>query len=556
MALGAITSLGVGSGLELQDILDQLREVDETSVNLKKTKKTKLEEQVTEFDTINAKLIQMKSSALSLSLESNFLERGASVSDEDIMSATVISGTKLSSYTIEVERLASKSSYQSAGVEAADSLMYTAPGTGIETNAESAVATATPLSFTIGHGEEQKQITLELAAGSSLKDIAQAINEADSNLDEGGTPYVKASVEAGTDGNYIRLSATDENSLNNNQILVSQGPGFIAPDLLFSYQIGSTSDAVYVAVPPGTTYEGVTDLINNDTNNAGMTATMIDDGGSETSWHLAFTADETGESHRISLNGITMEPLQGAEESLNASFTVDGYTYQRQSNDAIEDVIQGVTLNLKKTGETQLSISSESENMMEKITGLIETYNELVQDIDSKTQYSQDEEQDGILSNVYSVKTLGSTLSDLITTVTHTGGEFSSLMDLGMELNRDGTIDIDQSTLSDAFSNSPEEVAKLFIGDEDNGITGLGDILNDRLGAMTSNSGVLNGEKSAAEEKIDRLATDIETAQERLDQKYELMAQEFVRLDALIGTMNSQSEYLASVIDSFNNADS
>lgn len=407
MALGAITSIGVGSGLELQDILDQLREVDETTVNLKKEEKTQLEEQVTEFDTVNAKLIQMKSNALSLSLESNFLERSAGVSDEEVMSASAISGTELSSYNIEVERLASKSSHQSIGVEASDTLMYTPPSTGIDNSSDAAIAGATSLSFTIGQGEDQKQIDLELEAGASLKEIAEAINTAASNLDNNETSYVTASVEQGTDGNYIRLASTDDSSLNNNQILVSQGPSFIAPDITFSYQTGATSDPVYVAVPPGTSYEGVADIVNNDANNSGMTAAMIDDGSGEDSWHLTFTADETGESNKIFLNGISVEEIQGADESLNASFSVDGYTYQRQTNDAIEDVIQGVTLNLKKTGDTQLTISSESENMVEKVTQLIETYNELVQDIDSKTQYSTEDEESGIFANVYSVKTLG-----------------------------------------------------------------------------------------------------------------------------------------------------
>ena len=35
MALGSISSLGVGSGFELQQMLDDLRAVDETSINIK-----------------------------------------------------------------------------------------------------------------------------------------------------------------------------------------------------------------------------------------------------------------------------------------------------------------------------------------------------------------------------------------------------------------------------------------------------------------------------------------------------------------------------------------
>ncbi len=555
MGLGSITSLGVGSGFELQDILEKLRTADEFAVNLKKTEQTKLTEQVTEFDSINAKLIQLKSSALSLSLKSNFMERTAKISDEDIAGASVVSGTLLSNYNLDVKQLASKSSFQSIGVEEQDSDMYAAPTTSIDSNSAPAVTIETPLSFTIGQGTEQKSITLNIAANASLSDISEAINKEATNLDENGTSYVTASIETGDDGSYIRLTSTKNNSLINNQILVSQGPTFVAPDLTFSYQAGAASVPVYVSVPPGSSYQGTVSLINDDTNNSGVTAALINDGSSETPWHLTLTADTAGEDNRIFLDGISMTEMQGAQDaSLNSTFTVDGYEYQRQTNEGLSDVIQGITLNFEKTGETQLSITSDSDSIKEKITSLIDTYNELIMEIDTKAQYNLEEDESGILSDVYSVKSLGSELMSLLTKTIDTESSITSLLDLGMELNQDGTITLDQTKLGTALTSSAEEVATLFIGDSDNELTGLGDILNNRFKEMTSATGAVNGEKTAAEEKIDRLTTSIEDAEERLDKRYDLLAREFVRLDAYIGTMNSQSAYLTSVIDSFTNS--
>lgn len=558
MGSGAITSLGVGSGLELQNILDQLRQADEVSIDIKEAKKTKLEAQVVEFNSINAKLIQIKSSALSLSLESNFMERTAGMSDKEVATASVISGTKQSSYALDVQRLATKSSWQSTGAEEESSLMNAAPATGIASSDTPAVTETTPLSFTIGHGDDQKSITLDIRANSSLKDIAKAINTVTGNLSDDGASYVTASVETGSDGNYIRLASTADNSLQNNRILVSEGPDFVVPDLMFSYQTGAASDPVYVSVPPGTSYQDTVSLINEDTNNSGVTAALINDGSADTPWHLTLTANAEGENNRIFMqenNGINMTEMQGADDaSLNASFSVDGYEYQRQTNNGLEDVIQGVTLNFEKTGETQLTISSGFDDIKEKITQLIDTYNELVAEIDTKTKYDQGEETDGILSDVYSIKSLGSDILSVMTNDIDTGGDINSLFDLGMELNKDGSITLDQAKMDAAFSSSPEDVASLFIGDSDKEITGLGDILNDKLAEMTRSTGLVNGEKTAAEEKIDRLSTSIEIATERLDKRYKLMAQQFVRLDAFIGKMNSQSEYLTSMFDSFNNA--
>ena len=564
MTLGSITSLGVGSGFELQDILDKLRQADEITVNLKEAEKTKLEAQVTEFDSINAKLIQMRSSALSLSLESNFLERTATLSDEDIASATAIVGTELASYNIDVKRLATKSSFQSIGFEKQDSIFYAAEVLEFTTPDEPVITEKTTLAFTIGQGEEQKNISVDIAAGSNLKEIAKAINSAADNLGEDGTSYATATVESRSDEEnpsenkyFIRLTASDENSLNDNRISVSQGANLVAPDFVSSYKTGPDAAPVYISVPHGATAADLVALINNDPNNTGMTATLIDDGTADNPFHITMMAKESGEDNRIELESnlsSVMTEKQGAETSLNASFSIDGIDYQRQSNAGLESVIQGVTLNLDKVGETQLTISADSDNMKEKITQFIDTYNELVQEISSKIRYDSDEEKNGILSNVSSVKRLNSELAALLTTTVDTNNDISSLMDLGVELNQDGTITLDSKALDAAFSTSHNDVAKLFIGDSDSGLKGLGDILNDYLTEMTGSAGLVNGEKSAAEGKISRLESSIAVNVERLDKRYELLALQFVQLDAFIGSMNTQSQYLTSVFDAFNNS--
>ncbi|MCK5541276.1 MAG: flagellar filament capping protein FliD [Desulfobacterales bacterium] len=555
MALGSISSLGVGSGFELQQMLDDLRAVDETSINIKKTEKTRLTEQIVEFNSLNAKILQMKSNALSLSLESNFLDRNITI-DEEVALVTVQSGTTISSYSLDIDRLASKSSWQAAtGVALSSSIMYAEPTTSYTTFTEPTIGVDTALSFTVEHEDGQQTISLTIAANSSIQDIVNAIN-ADSENINGETTYVTATAATGENGSYVKLSSTTKDTTENNQILVTEGPAFITPDLTFSYQVGADNDPVYVTIPPGTSYTSVVSLINDDVNNNGMTAAMVDTGIGATPWKLTFTADETGEDNRISISAnLTMTEIQGAvAESLNAAFSVDGTEYQRQNNSGIDDVIQGVSLTLKKVDTTQLAISSSSETMKEKIINLIDLYNEINTDIDLKTAYATDvNDEGGILSNIQSLKSLDSILFDLLGTVVDTGTDITSLADLGMETNQNGTITLDQSALTEAFASSFDDVVALFIGDSDNGIEGLGDVLNDRLRSMTNSStGVVTAEKSTAQTKLDTLTESIETATERLDKKYDQMARQFIQLDSFIGRMNSQMDYLSSTLDAFN----
>ena len=556
MTLGSISSLGVGSGFELQQMLDDLRAADESSINIKKNEQTRLKEQVVEFNSLNAKILQMKSNALSLSLESNFLERNLTI-DEEVAFASVQSGAAISSYSLEIDRLASKSSWQATtGVTSSDSIMYAEPTTSYTTFTEATVGVDTALSFTIEHESGQQTISLTIAANSSIQDIVDAIN-ADSENINGDSTYVTATAAIGENGSYVKLSSTDKDTTENNQILVTEGPAFITPDLTFSYQVGADNDPVYVTVPPGTSYESAVTLINDDVNNSGLTAAIIDTGIGDTPWHLTFTAENSGENNRIALSAnLTMTEIQGAggAGSLNAAFSIDGYDYQRQSNSGIDDIIQGVSLTLKKVDSTQVTISSLADTMKEKIIDLIDLYNEVNAEIDLKTAYATNvNDAGGILSNIQSMKSLDSILFDLLGTTVDTGTGITSLADLGMETNQNGTITLDQSVLDEAFASSFDDVASLFIGDSDNDIEGLGDIINDKLRSITNAStGVINAEKSTVQKKIDNLTDSIETATQRLDKKYDQMARQFVQLDAFIGRMNSQANYLSSMLDAFN----
>ena len=84
MATGSITSLGLGSGLDLQDILDKLKKVDETRITAKESRKKTLQSNVDAYNTVNAKLFSIKSDALNLSLASNFLSNSVSMTDENV----------------------------------------------------------------------------------------------------------------------------------------------------------------------------------------------------------------------------------------------------------------------------------------------------------------------------------------------------------------------------------------------------------------------------------------------------------------------------------------
>jgi flagellar hook-associated protein 2 len=453
-SLGTISGLGVGANLDLQGTLDKLRQVDDAAVTALQGKETKAKAQLVAFDSVNAKFLAVKTHALALSLESNFLTKKIAGTDESVASATVALGISDETHDLEVVRLATKSSFQSAGVATADTAVTTS-------------------------------------------------------------------------------------------------------DTTFAYKLGASEQTVNVAVSANTTLTQLADLINNAPDNPGITASVVDAGTGTTPFSLALTANKTGENHRISivtpLTDLSLTERQGAEgNSLNASLKVDGVVYERQSNAGITDVLQGVTLTLKETGSTALQITSDTTSIADSIKGLVKASQEAIQEVATKTAYDNQTGTFGPLAHSSATQGLSDELGQLLGTRIKTGGAITSLFDLGLEFNRDGSITLNEDTLTKALADHADDVKTLFAGKT--GVTGLGTLLTDKLSNLTQpSSGTIATEKQATQAQIDRLEANITATKARLDKRYDTLARQFAMLDQYAAKMQQQGDYLSSIITSFNN---
>ena len=80
------------------------------------------------------------------------------------------------------------------------------------------------------------------------------------------------------------------------------------------------------------------------------------------------------------LSALKLDEPDVLHNHQNARFTVNGLTVERGKNEGIDDVIKGVTLNLKgKTGEkATVKIGTDTALMKDKIKAFVDQYNKLV----------------------------------------------------------------------------------------------------------------------------------------------------------------------------------
>ncbi len=209
-----LTSAGLGSGLDIKSIVEQLVAAERAPQANRLTKReSTANEELSALGKFKSALAGFKDSLAKLTDAATFQGRTVKVEDDKVFTAAADSTSLPGTYSVEVMNLASAQRLRSIGFGDAT----TAVGTGnlaISVNGQTA-------NILIG------------STANSLNDIRDAINEAADN------PGVRATVVKASDGAHLIISATETGAANAVTIAVSGGDGGLAP---FAYAAGAPSN--------------------------------------------------------------------------------------------------------------------------------------------------------------------------------------------------------------------------------------------------------------------------------------------------------------------------
>ncbi len=263
----------------------------------------------------------------------------------------------------------------------------------------------------------------------------------------------------------------------------------------FAYRYAG-GDVVKVAVKDGATLEDLVKAINEDSNNPGVVATIINDGqGLSTSYHLVLTGKNQGAAYTIDIvdSDTTLDGTNGTVNFTSSSFTetqsaqnsmvrLDGYptdptAYIQHSTNVITDLINGVTITLKSSGKTTITVANDYDKIKEKIKNFVDAYNDLVDYMEEVTRYNPQTKEAGTLQGNYAAQFVE---YEIIRTATGVPRGFKSinslipppgteryisLADIGITTTDDKKLKIDDAKLDEALQNHLDDVALLFGAD-------------------------------------------------------------------------------------------
>lgn len=532
-----ITFGGLATGMDTESIVTELMSLERRPIVRMEADKTWMTNRLSAYTAFDAMLNSFRSGIKNLDSEDVLETKQVAVSDESFFAVTAgVDAMAGANYQVEVLSVAQvqKSVSQGYADKAASSF-----GSG-----EMTLTVGTDSITTIAIND----------SNNSLEGIMAAINEADVG--------VSASIiNDGTDSPY-RLVLTGENVASSFS-LTSTLPTYNG-DISSQLMTGGYADETTTYFGSGTldlstghqitlsnTSNSLTDMmeaINAETGTTGVTASIVADGDNFVLSLTGGTIDSTDLTGGRN-DALTVTETQAAAQ---AHIKVDNIDIYSDTN-TLSEAIPGLSIDLFQAEigtTTSISVTEDTEPIKAGIQSFVAGYNSVVSYVSSQSKIGDSE--GGILGGDAGLNAVKRRLQDLLTTVVDNSGAFMSLSQLGMETQKDGTLSLNNVTLTKAIQDNQEDVAKLLAGEDgEGGIAGkfksyLDDITDSRVG-------LLAGRKDNINANIERIDSRIEQAELRLVTKEKAMRLKFSAMEELVSGMNNQSSFLTQQMDMLTN---
>ena len=561
----AISFSGLVSGLDTSSWV-------EAFVSVKKQDITKLQSQLSTFQTTKSAVNDTRSAVSSLRTAIEkltdtkfggtfdlFSQTSAESSNTDIFTATATSGARIQNYDIAVQQLATFTKATSA-----------APASSVADDetllSNIGIGTGNITAYVNGHKN-----TITINANDTIGDLKSRFASAgiDMSIDEDGVLRFSAqneedSIHIGTttdSSNFVSLVGLDRQEdgtyASTNSIYKAATSSLLTdPNAGFNQLIkGGTftiGDAEFT-INDSTTLSSLISQIN--TSEEAQAYAYWDDASGKlsitsTKEGAAYINIEAGTSNFTDVMGLTNSTwdedgnllssrmLTSAQElGKNALFTINGTSMVSTSNTVTSDVsrLDGVTLTLNRVsteedGKTTLKITQNSEGLMDAVKSFVSAYNNFVDKIDTVTA------QGAELHGESSLTSLKNTIRSYASGSNETnGGVFKLLSELGIStasadssnLNANtNALTFDENKFKQAMAENPESVKAILAGEN-----GIFQMMEDSLeqslksvnGYFDIKTSTLDSDIKKYSEKITKKNSSINTYKAQLEKKFQAM---------------------------------
>ncbi|MDD2943189.1 MAG: flagellar filament capping protein FliD, partial [bacterium] len=225
----AISFSGIASGIDADAIIKATQDARRSAYIPLENQVSFNEEESTSLQEFNSKLLSLSDSLKDfMTLTGGAVERKASSSNPDAVAVTASSAAIASTHSFTVEQVAKSAFMSFAGRFSTPDALVDSTGAG------------GTVSFTFGQGDEQKAFSVEVGSGTTLADLALALN------DQGAGVFNAAVINVGTAvaPSYALTVSGVQMGSGKGEMAVALSGGLAAASSLGAINLEQASDAV------------------------------------------------------------------------------------------------------------------------------------------------------------------------------------------------------------------------------------------------------------------------------------------------------------------------
>jgi len=307
-----------------------------------------------------------------------------------------------------------------------------------------------------------------------------------------------------------------------------------------------------------TSLADVRDTINKA--NIGVTASIVNEGSGN---RLVIASNETGLSYALKitasdadgndtdnagLSKLAYDTSTGGTANMtetvvakNATLVIDGISISKSSN-IIKDALEGVTITLLKDKPgttTSLSVIQDTASVQTAVGTFVSAYNDLQKTIASISNYDATNKQASTLTGDSTVRAVQAQIRNTLNSILPSAiGEVSTLSQVGVTFQKDGTLLLDSGKLNTALADPVKNVAGLFA------TNGFAVKLDSLISGMLKDNGLIDGRLDGINASIKDISKQREALSDRLTMVEKRYRAQFTALDTMMANMTQTSNFL------------
>jgi flagellar hook-associated protein 2 len=394
------------------------------------------------------------------------------------------------------------------------------------------------------YGTLKSALSTFSSAMAALTDVTKFQPYAGSSSNE---TAVGVSLRAGASPGTFSLAVTQ---LATNHKLAS-GPyaaGVAVGTGTLDITVGDETFSVTIDAANGT-LSGIRDAINAASGNSKVSASIINgadgarliltsrESGATGAIQVAVTGDGDGnDADAAGLSALAFvtggtQNLTQVTAAQDAALTIDGFAVTSASND-VTTAVDGLTFNLKALGTSTVTVNRDDTAITTAAQDFAKAYNDL-RDAIAKLR-------SGNLANDSTLRSIESSVSEVLGGAANVGGTFSYLTEVGISRDRFGKMQVDTARLASALGTDPAEVIALFT----HATEGVPARLKGVADSLTRSGGVIAGREEGLNSRIRSLEDQQLRMERRLEGIEKALRAQFSALDTLVSQLQGTGNFL------------